>query len=167
MSDENRLVTAYNHMLDSLHSWLEKAEEKTGPLLERGLEKAREAASDLGELSREDIDKVSSWLKRDLDAAGDWLGENTDEFRDTLDFDMQLAESRLLEMFSSVADRTTLELKELEYQANLVGEWHTGEITGIGSLTCKGCGEVLHFHSTGHIPPCPKCHGTAFKRSFA
>lgn len=166
MSDENRLVTAYNHMLDSLHDWLEKAEEKTAPLLERGLEKAREAASDLGELSREDIDKVSGWLKRDLDAAGNWLGENTDEFKDTLDFDLQLAESRLLKMFSTVADRTTLELKELEYRANLVGEWHTGEITGIGSLTCSGCGEVLHFHNTGHIPPCPKCHGTVFKRSF-
>ncbi len=167
MSDENRLVTAYNHMLDSLHDWLDKAEEKTAPLLERGLEKAREAASDLGELSREDIDKVSSWLKRDLDAAGDWLGENTEEFTDTLDFDLQLVEARLLDMFSKVADRTTLELKELEYRANLVGEWHTGEITGIGSLTCSECGEVLHFHNTGHIPPCPKCHGTVFKRTFA
>lgn len=166
MSDENRLVTAYNHMLDTLHDWIDKAEEKAGPLVENGLEKAREAASEIGELSREDIDKVSGWLKRDVDAAGNWLGENTDEFKDTLNFDLKLAESRLLKMFSAVADRTTMELKELEYRANLVGEWHTGEITGIGTLTCSSCGEELHFHSTGHIPPCPKCHGTVFKKSF-
>jgi len=167
MPEEKRLITAYNHMLDNLHDWIKKAGEKASPLIDQGLARAREASSELSELTSEDLDKVSNWLRRDIETAGNWLGENSDDFKDTLDFDLQLIESRLLEAFSAVADRTTLELKELEYHASMVGEWHTGEITGIGTLTCSGCGEELHFHATGHIPPCPKCHGTVFKRSFS
>ncbi|MDH5595020.1 MAG: zinc ribbon-containing protein, partial [Gammaproteobacteria bacterium] len=44
------------------------------------------------------------------------------------------------------------------------GEWHTGEVVGVGTLRCKACGELLHFHATGHIPPCPKCQKTVFNR---
>lgn len=166
MPEKNRLITAYNHMLGNLHDWVKKAGKEAAPLIDKGLDKAREAASDISELSSEELDKVSDWLRRDLETAGNWLGENSEEFKDTLNFDLKLVESQLLEAFSAVADRTTLELRELEYHANLVGEWHTGEITGIGTLTCRVCGEELHFHATGHIPPCPKCQGTTFKRSF-
>ncbi len=41
---------------------------------------------------------------------------------------------------------------------------HTGEIIGAGTLVCDQCGEKLHFHKAGKIPPCPKCHGTTFHR---
>jgi hypothetical protein len=166
MSEKNHLITAYNHMLVTLHDWVKKAGKQTSPLIDKGIDKAREATSEISELSSEELNKVSDWLRRDLETAGNWLGENSDEFRDTLSFDLKLVEAELLEAFSTVADRTTLELKELEYHATLVGEWHTGEITGIGSLTCCACGEELHFHATGHIPPCPKCHGTKFKKNF-
>ncbi|MCK5669240.1 MAG: hypothetical protein KAI15_09155, partial [Gammaproteobacteria bacterium] len=40
----------------------------------------------------------------------------------------------------------------------------TGEIAGFGTLVCDECGEKLHFHKSGHIPPCPKCHKTSFHR---
>ena len=41
---------------------------------------------------------------------------------------------------------------------------HTGEVTGAGTLVCDKCGEKLHFHKAGKIPPCPKCHATQFHR---
>ncbi|PCI18096.1 MAG: hypothetical protein COB62_07115, partial [Piscirickettsiaceae bacterium] len=33
-----------------------------------------------------------------------------------------------------------------------------------GTLECIACKQTLNFKKTGHIPPCPKCHKTEFKR---
>ncbi|MGD8741958.1 MAG: zinc ribbon-containing protein [Granulosicoccaceae bacterium] len=169
MSDKHsmneRLVNAYNHMLNTLHRLVSKTGKQTGPVIEKGLQEAREAMSELDELGREDLEKVSNFLRRDIESAGEWLGEHGHELKDWARFDLALAEQQLLSAFSNVADRTTFELKQLEMRAAMRGEWHTGEITTIGTLTCTECGEELHFHHTGHIPPCPKCKGTRFTRS--
>ena len=99
--------------------------------------------------------------------AAEVLSENGKQLKDWLKFDLEFAEIKLAEMFASVADTTRIELERLAQQARQVGEWHTGEITSIGILRCKGCGELLHFDKTGHIPPCPKCHGTVFTKKFS
>lgn len=161
----DRMIAAYDFMLTTLHRVVEGARGRGGPVIDKGLEEAREAASELGELSREEVEEVSDYLRRDIESAGSWLGEHGEELKDWLKFDLALVEDQLLTAFSEVADRTTLELKELEIRAAMRGEWHTGEYTTIGTLTCTGCGEELHFHRTGHIPPCPKCKGTRFTRS--
>ena len=69
-------------------------------------------------------------------------------------------------MFANLADKTRIELDELAERARQVGVWHTGEITNVGVLYCQNCDEVLHFKKPGHIPPCPKCKGTVFKKVF-
>ncbi len=156
-----KLIEAYNKLLHRVYDTVVEVGDKLKPNLSKRLE---EAAA-LDELGREEIETISDYLRRDIEAAAQWMADNdTEELRDWLRFDAELVESQALEAFSQLADQTTLELKQLEQQANEVGEWHTGEIVGIGSLTCMDCGEELHFHATGHIPPCPKCHGTRFKR---
>ena len=156
-----KLIDMYNNVLHRVYDSVVNASDKLKP----GLEKRLEEAAALEELGREEIDTISGYIKRDVEAAAQWLAENEDsELAEWLRFDIQQVEDRALEAFSQLADQTTLELKQLEQRANAVGEWHTGEIVGIGSLTCIDCGEELHFHATGHIPPCPKCHGTRFKR---
>ena len=119
---------------------------------------------ELGELTREEAEKIGDYLKRDIVDAAEYLAEPTQELADWLRFDIELIEERLLEMFLSVADRTKVELLELQREAERADSWHTGELAGIGTLQCFDCGELLHFHATGHIPPCPVCNGTAFKR---
>jgi len=57
-----------------------------------------------------------------------------------------------------------LELRHLDKVRQRVTEWHTGEITTIGTLRCRTCGEAVHFKCTGHIPSCPKCHATVNER---
>lgn len=164
MSDHDSLgqkfIDTYNHMLACVHA----AFDETKPGLEARLEQAKEKASELEELSREELATIAGYLKRDIEDAGNWLGENGEELKDWLRFDTGLVESRILDAFTSLADQTRLELQALEYQADLSGEWKSGEVVGIGTLQCKHCGEQLHFHDTGHIPPCPKCHGSLFQR---
>jgi predicted RNA-binding Zn-ribbon protein involved in translation (DUF1610 family) len=74
-------------------------------------------------------------------------------------------EERLLDVFAKVADKTRLELAQLKAQAKWSEEYHTGEITSIGTLACKACDTLVHFKKTGRIPPCPKCHQTVFVRT--
>jgi hypothetical protein len=159
-----KLVDAYNKMLERLHVAMEEVGRHARPDFREQLKQAAEKASELGELGREEAEQIAGYLQRDIRDAAQWMAENGDELRDWLRFDIELVESRLFDAVNSVADKTRLELKRLEEQAGLVGEWKTGEISGIGTLVCESCGELLHFHTSGHIPPCPKCHGTTFKR---
>ena len=57
-------------------------------------------------------------------------------------------------------DDSLQEILKLKEQAP---EYRTGEITGPGTLLCSECGEQLHFHRPGHIPPCPKCRSNSIR----
>lgn len=165
-SSTEKLSQAYDTMLKRVKEIWHDVEEKTRPTLKEALSKARDTASELGELSREEADKVSDYVKRDLHDAAEFLNENGKQLKDWLKFDLEFAENKIAETFARLADTTRIELEKFAENARQVGEWHTGEITGIGILRCKECGELLHFEKTGHVPPCPKCHGTVFKKEF-
>ena len=160
-----RLIHAYNRMMERVKLTLDQAEHKTLPLLHDSIEQAKLRAMGLGELSNEEADRVGEYLKRDLQDAGGFLADTGHELRDWLLFDIELIEDRLLDMFSAVADKTRLELLALADRAARASQYHTGEITTLGTLACTDCGELLHFYGTGHIPPCPKCHNTVFVRA--
>jgi Zn finger protein HypA/HybF involved in hydrogenase expression len=159
-------VHAYNSMLQRVKGFMEKAEHGAIPKLQQALQFASDKAIEVGELTAEEADKIAKYLQRDIQEAATYLGEHGDELKDWLKLDILLVENKLLEMFSQVVDQTTLELDRLAIEAQM-SEWHTGEVTGIGVLECTQCGEHLHFHKSGHIPPCPKCHGTVFQRIAA
>ena len=156
---------AYEHLLETAMEEVDKLEHKTGPALHRLIDKAREKLSELGEFSEEELDKVSEYLKRDLRDAAEYIADTGEDIATWLGFDMKLIGDRLLELFSKAADQTTVELNMLREQAELAG-YHTGEITGPGTLVCDNCGEELHFHKPSRIPPCPKCKGTSFHRKL-
>ena len=166
MSDDNipgldsKLAVAYNLMLERARKLMDEA----GKGAAHAIDAAMEKASELGELSREEAEEVADYLRRDLKDAAEYLGDSGSELRDWLRFDLEVVEQSLAEMFAQMVDHTKMELDNLEQRANAVGEWHTGEVVSIGTLECKSCGEQIHFHQTGHIPPCPKCRGTKYRR---
>lgn len=162
--DSKRLTDAYHRLLEKLGSSLQQAEKTAAPLVQKGLDSAAEQLSALGELTREELTRAGDYLKRDLVDAAAFLEKSGGELRDWLRFDAQVIEQSLLDLFGDVVDKTRVELEQFRQQANVNGEWHTGEVTGIGTLECKSCGEHVHFHKPGHIPPCPKCHGTTYRR---
>lgn len=157
------LTTVYDRMLERVR---ELWEENPGrEPLEKFIATAREKAIELGEVSREEAERIGDYIRRDIEDAASFLkNEKTREFVDWLRLDVTMIEQRLLELFSSVADRTRLELIELQERVRHANEYHTGEITSIGTLYCSDCGKSVHFHRTSHIPPCPSCHGTHFVR---
>ncbi len=161
----DRLVDAYEAMLSRVNDAADATEKKTLPWLREALADAREKAVELGELTREEADKISHYVERDLHEAAHFLADTGQEFRDWLQFDWQLMQNRMLDMFAGMADQTSQALRDLAARAREASSYHTGEITAPGMLVCKACGGELHFQKTGHIPPCPKCKGTEFQRS--
>jgi hypothetical protein len=166
-TNNEKLVEAYHKLLEALKSGWQETEKHALPPLKEGLETAKQKLSDWGEVTREELDDVADYLKRDLEDAAGFLNESGKELGDWLKRDLEFAEIKAAELFASMADVTRIELDKLAERARKVGEWRTGEITGVGVLQCKECGELLHFEKPGHIPPCPKCHGTTYRKMFA
>ncbi|WP_440995969.1 zinc ribbon-containing protein [Arhodomonas sp. SL1] len=164
---QERERRGYETMLGRLRERLEEAEHGFGPRVREALEHAREQAVELGELTREEADRIASWLRRDLEEAADFTARTDRDLNSWLHMDVQLIENWILDRFTSVADRQRLEWLEFEQFLERASEYHTGEIAGPGRLRCRNCGETLTFTRPGHIPPCPKCHGTVYSRAPA
>jgi hypothetical protein len=163
----DRMVEAYEKMLERVGEGMDGASQRTVPALRHALERARATAVELGELTREEADRISSYLERDVKDAAEYLAETGDELATWFRFDLQLLEERLFELFARAADQTSLQLREWAEAARRATVYRTGEVTGQGSLACVQCGHELHFSRPGHIPPCPVCHGSEFKRPVA
>jgi flagellar biosynthesis GTPase FlhF len=160
----DRMTDAYEQMLERVDGMLELAEKSTLPTLRRALDQAREKAVELNELTREEAEKLTEYVERDMKEAAHYLLETGEEMRQWWQFDVKMIEQRMMEMFANVADKTRLELEKFADQARKASLYRTGEVAGPGRLVCTSCGKELHFHKAGHIPPCPGCSGTDFKR---
>ncbi|MBT3062133.1 MAG: zinc ribbon-containing protein [Candidatus Thiodiazotropha sp.] len=161
----DRLAAAYDRMLQEVHDAAESAKENALPGIKEYLADAREKLIELGELSREEADKVAGYIERDMKDAANYLLETGEQLSAWWRFDVEQVENRLFEMFTGVADQTKLELAKLAERANQTSLYHTGEVTGPGTLVCTRCDKEMHFKKTGHIPPCSGCKGTEFKRA--
>ncbi len=169
MSDdklESKLIAAYDKMVDRLHQFFDSAEDHASTTIEKNLDKAKQQAVDLKELSQEESEKIATYVKRDISDLASHISETSQDVSNWFSFDIQLIEERILESFAKVADKTRLELTNLSNQAQRAQHYKTGEISCIGTLVCTNCDTEMHFKKTSRIPPCPKCHKTQFKRRW-
>jgi len=161
---QERLIHGYDRMLQRTGQSLATAAARSELVLSHTLNMARDKAIELGELTREEADKVHDFVTRDLYAAGRHLAMEERDIADWLRLDLLAIEKELLNRFSGLAQAAKFELKHLEKARKRFDEWHTGEVTTIGTLRCRHCGEHVHFERTARIPPCPKCHTSVFER---
>jgi len=162
---DQKLIAAYDKMMTRVANLLDTAEQQALPALQKNIEKAKLQAIELKEITQDEAEKLAYYVRRDLHDAAEYLEQTGDELSTWLSFDLELVEDRLFEVFAKVADKTRLELAQLTAQAARSEQYHTGEITSIGTLACKSCDTLVHFKKTGRIPPCPKCHLTVFVRT--
>lgn len=163
-SSQHRLVHGYERMMERAKAVLSQAKKGTIPNLRQLIDHGEEKAVELGELTKEEAEKIGNYLHRDLYDAAHYLSYTGRSLADWLNFDLDLVEAELMDIFSAMVDHTRLELDQIAERARRSEELHTGEVTGPGTLRCLQCDEELHFRTTGHIPPCPKCHSSEFRR---
>ena len=147
----------------------EKLAARTAEILEEGkktlseaLEKAKEELSGAGEFfSREHAEKIGAYVLRDL-------SENAGKAREAMvkALDPHRVTAGVQSVFARILASTGETLSELADIAERGLEFHTGEVTSPGTLTCRDCGAEVHMTRTSRIPPCAKCHKTAFRKSY-
>lgn len=157
------LGQAYELLLEKTMENAQRLEKRTERKLHQIIDAVNDEVAAVTEISEEQLPKLAGYLKRDLAEAAHFLAETGKDLKDWWGFESALLEGQLRENFSRAADQTTLELRDLSEAAQRA-EYHTGEVTGPGTLTCDACSEVLHFRRPGRIPPCPKCRGYRYHR---
>lgn len=153
-------------MGEAYEALLEKAlanAHRTGAVFHRAIDEISGEFLALGRLGEDEIVTLADYVKRDLSDAARYMDKTGKALKDWLGFDWGLVKRDFWERFSAAADKTTTELMQIKLRAEYA-EYHTGEFIGLGTLTCDQCGEKLHFHKPGRIPPCPKCTHTHFHR---
>lgn len=164
-SSEERMVSGYNEMMEQIKKIFEKADAQARPKIIQAIEAAKKHAIELNNLTKEEAHRIGEFIRRDINDAAEFLAESEDDLSNWFQFDIQLIENWLWEAFSSVADKTRLELLAISERLEHDSKYHTGEVTGPGTLKCVACGKQMSFKKTGRIPPCGGCRGTEFERS--
>ncbi len=163
---QNSLETVsknYTTLLKKAIDEVNKFKRETGPALHKAIDLVSTELVDAEELTVDEAQQLASSLKRDLIATAQHLKDNATDLKSWLDFDITMIEKTLLSAFLDAADKTTVELSQLQAEA-MLAEYKTGEIIGISTLQCDNCGERLHFYKPGNIPPCTKCQHNHFHR---
>ncbi len=158
------LSEAYEAMYEQVADDLHRTEDKTGPLIHELIDGAKDKIKDLEEIAEEDAEKLAVWLKRDLDEVTNYVSETEYALKDWLGFETSLIENAMIHTLLESTDRAKLALLKMKKSIHEPYDYHTGEVAGFGTLICDECGEKLHFHKAGKIPPCPRCHETSFHR---
>jgi len=158
---EKDLVELYESMSRFITEKVEKAGVVTEEVLDRTINESKEWAHKLKENYGDDVSKVSEFLRRDWQEAARITQEKT---RKNLDLDR--IQVGLMGLLSRLAHSAGSQLESFSSKLAERLTYKTGEIAGAGSLECLGCGQHLQFDKPTRIPPCPKCRGAQFRRSY-
>ncbi|MEO8303898.1 MAG: hypothetical protein ABI724_07245 [Betaproteobacteria bacterium] len=128
------------------------------------MDRAREQLAAAGEFTAEQGVAFKKFLERDLEqTTADMrsLGKEAEE---------RLHPSRVgagaLSSLAKLLHATGSAVNSLSRKAEDALSYQTGELTTAGTLTCTACGQEVQLKATAHIPPCPKCHGTRYRKSY-
>lgn len=158
--EENEDVRLYQRMAHRAAELIQEGRKN----LDEALKKASDEITSGGEYTREQAEKVANYLHRDLSQVGNKIKQTRTTVINAAEPHRLAAgvQSGLARLLNSAADLLT----EAAGRSEKVLEFHTGEVTSPGTLTCKDCGKEMNLRSTTRIPPCPSCHKTAFRKSY-
>lgn len=162
--DKPALAQQYDKLASKFNELYLAGKERSREAMALALEKANEQMTAMGAFSAERGAELKHYLARDLDqtlADAQHLGEGAKE---------RLNPGRLgagaLSSLAAALDATGNALHSLGEKTRGKITYSTGEVTSAGTLTCQACGQTMQLRETGHIPPCPKCAGTVFNKSY-
>lgn len=162
--DKGKMAEQYDKLASKFNELYLAGKERGRESMSAALDKAREQLTTLGEFSAEQGEELKQYLARDLDQTisnAQQLGEEAKE---------RLHPARLgagaLASLSTVLELTGNALRSLSSKTKEALTYRTGEMTSAGTLTCQACEQKVQLKKTGHVPPCPKCHGILFNKGY-
>jgi len=124
---------------------------------------AVERVKGAGEYTVEGVNKAAAALRKDIANAAHTMGPAWEKFSDKSADVFNVWRDRGGLFLASAATAVHDWLKETTTRVeNQVYE--TGEMAYLGTFECRACGERVMLKQPAHLPPCPKCMKTAFRR---
>ncbi|WP_166254142.1 zinc ribbon-containing protein [Marinobacter salicampi] len=162
-------LKVYNRMLERVETRLRELERTSMDQLRREIDNAVEHEIELGELSRDEISLLATYLRRDLQHLMNYMEDTGDSVGEWLRLDLSLIERQLSDLLFSIADKTQLDNLELDQKLHNdeTGHYISGEVATAGVLRCLACGHMRCLTETSHIEPCEACNSHYFERITA
>lgn len=160
-SQPGNLAELYEKMSKVVRENLERAGMLTEDAFERALQESREWAYRMKDHYGDDISRVSEFIRRDWHEGIRYTREQM-----VKSFNFDRIQAGLLGVLFRLAEAAGSQLESFASKLKERLTYKTGEIAGAGTLECGECGQTLLFDKPTRIPPCPKCRGTVFTRSF-
>ncbi len=155
----------YERLFEAVAEEWKQIGDRTEPVLHELVAKARDKLFAAEEITEEQGQKLAEYLERDLRDMGHHLAETGRDLKDWLGFETALLEDWFASLLLQAADRTEVEWLKMKMEAATERPtYRTGEVALPGTFECSKCGERLHLHKAGYIPPCPRCQTTEFRR---
>ena len=162
--DKDKLIAAFDHMVDQVSEAIHNAEEALAPTVDEMVHNAQQLARELYTLTQEEAESLESTLKRDMHKANKTLNQQGKELKDWLSFDLTLIEDRFIDMIARSADKGWLDFRAFENEDHQASAYRSGEICNAGRFSCSNCDHSLELSTTGQLPRCPECDHTEFYR---
>lgn len=163
-AEQGRYEALYDRFAERTRELFEASQEKGKDAMDKAIEMAREQFAAAGEFSAEQGEAFRKYMRRDLaqtEADMRTVGqEATERFNPArLGAGAFSSMARLLQATGSALQSLSLKVEDAL-------RFNTGEITAAGTLTCAKCGQKVQLKRSAHIPPCPSCHGTEFRKGY-
>ena len=164
IKDREKLVAAFDHMVENVSEAIHEAEEALAPTVDEMVHNAQQLARELFTLTQEEAESLGRTLKRDMQKANKTLNQQRKELKDWLSFDLTLVEDRFIEMIARSADKTWLDFRAFENEDHQASVYRSGEVCNAGTFNCGNCDNSIQLSHSGQVPHCPKCDHREFYR---
>jgi isocitrate dehydrogenase len=162
--EQGRYEALYDRFAERTCELFEASQEKGKEAIEKATETARQQFIAAGEFSAEQGEAFRNYMQRDLaQTANDMraLGQEA-----VARFNPSRIGAGALSSMARLLGATGSALQNLSRKSEAALHFNSGEITAAGTLSCTKCGQKLQLKSSAHIPPCPSCHGTEFRKGY-
>jgi isocitrate dehydrogenase len=154
----------YDRFAERVREIFDAGQEKSREAMDKAMEAAREQLSAAGEFSAEQGEVFKRFMHRDLEQTARDMRAVSKEAKERLN-PSRLGAGALSSM-ARLLEAAGSALQSLSRKAEDALRYNTGDITTAGTLTCARCGQEVQLKRTARIPPCPKCHGTEFRKGY-
>jgi len=162
--EEDQEISQYEKLASRTRELIEAAQEKGPKAVDAALEKAKEEMIAAGDFGREQGKRLQAFLRRDLEATREHVTQLGQTVKEA--FEPQRVASGIQSTLAHILDTLGDTLKDWAGKAEEGLSYRTGELSSPGTLTCDNCGNHIRMTNTGRVPPCPKCHGTEYRKSY-
>jgi len=127
------------------------------------MQRARERLKGAGEYAADTVDKVGVAIEKDLINAAQRMGSKWEALSEK-SADLFVVWRDRSNVFLARAAHAIADWLEHARQRVMPLNYRSGEIAAPGAFECTACGERVELTTSAHLPPCPKCRKTEFRR---